>query len=89
VKESSAKYREVQQESKRSFNEKMKVETEYAAFQLGAIKITQYGTGMKLRPKFFGPYKETKKLNHGSYEVKKEGNQVGPNYTTTAAEYLK
>jgi len=40
---------------------------------LVAIKRTQYGTGMKLRPKFFGPYKVTKRLNHGRYEVKKEG----------------
>jgi len=79
----------VQQENRRSFNKKRKVEIEYALGELVAIKRTQYGTEMKLRPKFFGPYKVTKKLNHGRYVVKKEGNQEGPNITTTAAEYMK
>jgi len=45
----------VQQENRRSFNEKRKVDTKYAVGELVAIKRTQYGTGMKLRPKFSQP----------------------------------
>jgi len=40
---------------------------------------------MKLRPKFFGPYKVTKKMKHGRYEVQRVANRKGPNLTTTSA----
>jgi len=62
----------VQQENRSSFNEKRKVETEYAVGELVAIKRTQCGTEMKLRPKFFGPYKVTKNLITGAMKQRKK-----------------
>jgi len=79
----------VQQENKKTFNEKRKIETDYYLGDLVGIKRTQYGVGMKLRPTFFGPYKIAKKMKHGRYEVQKVGNHEGPNLTTTAAEFMK
>ncbi|KAH8402803.1 hypothetical protein KR222_008430, partial [Zaprionus bogoriensis] len=56
---------------------------------LVAIKRTHYGVGLKLKGKYFGPYKAVKVLNHGRYEVKRVGEGEGPFKTTTVAEYIK
>ncbi|GBP02650.1 Transposon Tf2-9 polyprotein [Eumeta japonica] len=79
----------MQQENKKSFDKKRVPETEYAPGELVAIKRTQFGTGMKLRPKFLGPYKITKKLDHGRYQVEKIGNCEGARFTTTVTEFMK
>ena len=54
-----------------------------------AIKRTQFGSGLKLKPKFLGPYRIVKKLNHGRYEVEKIGEGEGSRRCTTVAEYMK
>ncbi|KAH8336618.1 hypothetical protein KR059_010418, partial [Drosophila kikkawai] len=56
---------------------------------LVAIKRTQYGTGLKLKGKYLGPYKVVKINNHGRYEVERVGQGEGPYRTKTVAEYMK
>ncbi|GFY64444.1 hypothetical protein TNIN_32911 [Trichonephila inaurata madagascariensis] len=43
----------------------------YKEGDLVAIQRTQFGTGLKLRPKFLGPYKITKVNSRDRYEVEK------------------
>ncbi|GFW17395.1 uncharacterized protein TNCV_3906041 [Trichonephila clavipes] len=50
-----------------------------------AIQRTQFGTGLKLRPKYFGPYEVTKVNKHDRYEVQKIGQHEGPNFTCSPA----
>ncbi|KAH8325497.1 hypothetical protein KR074_001412, partial [Drosophila pseudoananassae] len=56
---------------------------------LVAIKRTQFGTGLKLKRKYLGPYTVTRKLRHVRYLVEKVGDDEGPNKTNTVAEYMK
>ncbi|GFY35441.1 hypothetical protein TNCV_195341 [Trichonephila clavipes] len=56
---------------------------------LVAIQRTQFGAGLKLRPKFLGPYKVTKVNSKDRYEVEKVGQHDGPNSTTTSADLMK
>lgn len=79
----------IQQENKRTFDRKRVPETAYEVNELVAIKRTQFGSGMKLRPKFLGPYRVVKKLGHGRYEVEKVGDSEGSRKCTTVSEYMK
>lgn len=79
----------IQQENRKDYNRKRVPETPYDIDELVAIKRTQFGTGMKLRPKFLGPYKVVQKLNHGRYVVEKVGGNEGSKRCTTVAEYMK
>jgi len=79
----------IQQKNRRSFNKGRKKEVNYKTNELVAIKRTQYGTGLKLKPKFFGPYKVVRILPHGRYDVEKVGDHEGPLKTSTVAEYMK
>ncbi|GFU53558.1 blastopia polyprotein [Trichonephila clavipes] len=54
-----------------------------------AIQRTQFGTGLKLRPKYFGPYEVTKVNKRDRYEVQKIGQHEGPNVTSTSADKMK
>jgi len=54
-----------------------------------AIKRTQYGTGLKLKGKYLGPYKVVKVGNHGRYEVERVGEGDGPYKTSKVGEYMK
>ncbi|GFU72825.1 uncharacterized protein TNCV_2782901 [Trichonephila clavipes] len=46
-----------QAENKRTYDRKSKKEPRYQIGDLVAIQRTQFGSGLKLRPKFLGPYK--------------------------------
>ncbi|GFT76128.1 uncharacterized protein TNCV_4645301 [Trichonephila clavipes] len=46
-----------------------------------ATQRTQFGTRLKLRPKYFGPYEVTKVNKHDRYEVQKIGQHEGSNVT--------
>lgn len=46
----------LREENKRTFNAKRKQATQYDVNDLVAIKRTQFGTNLKLRAKYFGPY---------------------------------
>ena len=54
-----------------------------------AIKGTQFGPGLKLKLKFYGPYKMLRKLKHDRYEVEKIGEGEGPKKVNSVAEFMK
>lgn len=61
----------------------------YRVGDLVAIQRTQFGVGLKLVPKYLGPYEVTKIRSNDRYEVRKVGCQEGPKVTSTAADYMK
>ncbi|GFX45409.1 putative blastopia polyprotein [Trichonephila clavipes] len=56
---------------------------------LQAIKRTQLGTGLKLRPKFYGPYRIKTVKPHDRYEVEKVSQHEGPHLASTAVDFMK
>jgi transposase InsO family protein/ribonuclease HI len=80
---------QVQAESSRTFNRKRKQATKYNVDDLVAIRRTQFGSGLKISPKFFGPYKVTRVGTNDRYDVKKFGYHEGPNSTVTSADNMK
>ncbi|GFX08210.1 transposon Tf2-9 polyprotein [Trichonephila clavipes] len=57
--------------------------------ELVAIKRTQFDAGLKLRPKFYGPYRIKTVKPHDRYEVEKVGQHEGPYLTSTAVDFMK
>lgn len=80
---------QIQEENCQTYNAKRKQATQYKVGELVAIKRTQFGTGMKLRPKFFGPYEITKVKGNDRYDVRKVGSHGGPGLTSTSADNMK
>ncbi|GFX74960.1 uncharacterized protein TNCV_1845321 [Trichonephila clavipes] len=50
----------LQSENRKAYNRRRKKVSLYKEGDLVAIQRTQFGAGLKLRPKFLGPYKVTK-----------------------------
>ncbi|GFV64493.1 hypothetical protein TNCV_105821 [Trichonephila clavipes] len=78
----------LQSENRKTYNRRKKASL-YKEGDLVAIQRTQFGAGLKLRPKFLGPYKVTKVNSKDRYEVEKVGQHDGPNSTTTSADLMK
>ncbi|GFX85683.1 transposon Tf2-9 polyprotein [Trichonephila clavipes] len=78
----------LQSENRKTYNRRKKASL-YKEGDLVAIQRTQFGAGLKLRPKFLGPYKVTEVNSKDRYEVKKVGQHDGPNSTTTSADLMK
>ena len=49
----------------------------------------QFGTNLKLKAKFFGPYKIIKIKEGNTFDVSKEGYYEGPQYTSACSEFIK
>ncbi|GFW05708.1 uncharacterized protein TNCV_3407741 [Trichonephila clavipes] len=79
----------LQSENRKTYNSRRKKASLYKEGDLVAIQRTQFGAGLKLRPKFLGPYKVTKVNSKDRYEVEKVGQHDGPNSTTTSADLMK
>ncbi|GFX89531.1 hypothetical protein TNCV_72241 [Trichonephila clavipes] len=79
----------LQSENRKTYNKRRKKALLYKVGDLVAIQRTQFGAGLKLRPKFLGPYKVTKVNSKDRYEVEKVGQHDGPNSTTTSADLMK
>ncbi|GFT81863.1 retrovirus-related Pol polyprotein from transposon 17.6 [Trichonephila clavipes] len=79
----------LQSENRKTYNRRRKKASLYKENDLVAIQRTQFGAGLKLRPKFLGPYKVTKVNSKDRYEVEKVGQHEGPNSTTTSADLMK
>ncbi|GFW16493.1 hypothetical protein TNCV_2351171 [Trichonephila clavipes] len=78
----------LQSENRKTYNRRKKASL-YKEGDLVAIQRTQFGAGLKPRPKFLGPYKVTKVNSKDRYEVEKVGKHEGPNSTTTSADLMK
>ncbi|GFU65390.1 retrovirus-related Pol polyprotein from transposon 17.6 [Trichonephila clavipes] len=76
-------------ENRKTYNRRRKKTSLYKEGDLVAIQRTQFGAGLKLRPKFLGPYKVTKVNSKDRYEVEKVGQHDGSNSTTTSADLMK
>ncbi|GFU73476.1 retrovirus-related Pol polyprotein from transposon 412 [Trichonephila clavipes] len=79
----------LQSENRKTYTRRRKKASLYKEGDLVAIQRTQFGAGLKLRPKFLGPYKVTKVNSKDRYEVEKVGQHEGPNSTTTSADLMK
>lgn len=79
----------IQEEQKQNYKRRRKKARKYKPGDLVAIIRTQFGTGLKLRGKFLGPYVVQKSKGKERYEVKKLGSGEGPYLTTTAADVMK
>lgn len=80
----------VQEENKKYYNKRRKDSQKYEIGDLVAIKRTQFGTGIKIKPKFLGPYKITKVCSKDRYEVEKvDRSAEGPNCTSSVADNMK
>ncbi|GFX84648.1 hypothetical protein TNCV_724561 [Trichonephila clavipes] len=79
----------LQSENRKTYNRRRKKVSLYKEGDLVALQRTQFGAGLKLRPKFLGPYKVTKVNSKDRYEVEKVGQHDGPNSTTTSADLMK
>lgn len=80
----------VQEENRKYYNKKRKESQKYMVGDLVAIKRTQFGTGLKLKPKYLGPYKVTKVNVNDRYEVEKaDSSAEGPNHTSSSADFMK
>jgi len=80
----------MQNENKHSYNLRRRPAATYEVGDIVAIKRTQLGGGLKLKPKYLGPYRVTKVKPKDTYDVVKESLTTdGPRYTTSCAEYMK
>ncbi|GFU93592.1 uncharacterized protein TNCV_3401641 [Trichonephila clavipes] len=79
----------LQDENKKQYNKHRKPAYNYKPGDTVATQRTQFGTRLKLRPKYFGPYEVTKVNKHDRYEVQKIGQHEGSNVTSTSADKMK
>ncbi|KAJ8982413.1 hypothetical protein NQ317_017215 [Molorchus minor] len=87
--ESKKQILKVQDENRKNYNLRRRHPKRYRVGDLVAIKRTQFGPGLKLKQKFFGPYEITKTKPNERYDVCKVGDHEGPVCTSTCSEYLK
>ncbi|XP_033363079.1 unconventional myosin-XVIIIa-like [Bombus vosnesenskii] len=80
---------EIQARDKWTYNKRRKKATAYRTGDLVAIERMQKGPGLKLHPKFLGPYRVIKVLRNDRYIVQREGEHEGPRTTSTAADHMK
>ncbi|GFX92386.1 transposon Tf2-9 polyprotein [Trichonephila clavipes] len=64
----------IQAENKRTYDRKRKKAPGYQKGDLVAIQRTQFGSGLKLRPKFLGPYKVIEVKPRDRYNLERVGN---------------
>lgn len=79
----------IQKENKKTYDLRRRQPRKYNGGDLVAIKRTQHGPGLKLKPKFLGPYRVTRVKGSDTYDVQKSGYHEGPVITSSCAEYMK
>lgn len=79
----------IQEKNRKTASKVTKPATVYKEGELVAIQRTQYGTGIKISPKFYGSYEVTKVKRGDRYEVARVGQGDGPERTSTAADFMK
>ncbi|GFV18722.1 hypothetical protein TNCV_4756091 [Trichonephila clavipes] len=76
-------------ENKRTYDRKRKRAPRYQKGDLVAIQRTQFGAGLKLRPKFLGPYKVIEVKPRDRYNLERVGNHEGPKLNSSSADLMK
>lgn len=79
----------VQDENRKTYNLRRKKPSKFNLHDLVAVKRTQLGPGLKLYPKFLGPYKIIRLKPNDTYDVEKCGQFDGPMQTSTCIEFMK
>ncbi|GBL76669.1 Pro-Pol polyprotein [Araneus ventricosus] len=79
----------IQAENKRTYDRKCMNAPSYQRGDLVVIQRTQFGTGLKLRPRFLGPYRIVKVKLRKRYDLEKVGNHDGPKLTNSSADLMK
>ncbi|GFU76310.1 hypothetical protein TNCV_2169741 [Trichonephila clavipes] len=79
----------IQAENKRTYDRKRKKAPRYQKGDLVAIQRTQFGSGLKLRPKFLGPYKIIEVKPRDRYNLERVGNHEGPKLISSSADLMK
>ncbi|KAL0841588.1 hypothetical protein ABMA28_015247 [Loxostege sticticalis] len=80
----------IQEENQRSYNKKRKESTKYKVGDFVAIKRTQFGGCLKLKPKYLGPYEVKNVKPNDRYDVEKVDHSTeGPCRTSSCADYMK
>lgn len=78
----------IQNENRRNYNKNRKEAYQYQIGDHVAIKRTQSGSGLKLKPKNLGPYEVTKKQPNDRYQLQKIGIHEGPFSTKSSADNM-
>ncbi|XP_028042638.1 uncharacterized protein K02A2.6-like, partial [Bombyx mandarina] len=60
--EAKAQILRMQEENRKTYNKRRKVGEMYKVGDLVAIQRTQFGNALKLKPKFYGPYRITREM---------------------------
>lgn len=79
----------IQRENQAQHNKKAKIPAQYGIGELVLIKLTQFGSAMKLKPHFLGPYKIIKIKRNDRYDVEKVSSTEGSTFTSTSADNMK
>ncbi|CAG4942267.1 unnamed protein product [Colias eurytheme] len=80
----------VQEENSKYFNKNRKISSQYTVGDLVAIKRTQFGSGLKLKPKYLGPYKVVKVKRNDRYDLEKvDSTTEGSISTSSSADNMK
>ncbi|GBO32305.1 Transposon Tf2-8 polyprotein [Araneus ventricosus] len=79
----------IQAENKRTYDRKCRNAPSYQRGDLVVIQRTQFGTGLKLRPRFLGPYRIVKVKPRNRYDLEKVGNHDCPKLTNSSADLMK
>ena len=84
--EARQQIQKIKEENHRSFNENRIPAMEYRVGDVVTIVRIQWGPGLKLAIRSFGPYRITKVKENDRYDVEKVGDGDGPIHTNTEAE---
>lgn len=79
----------IQNENRKQHNQHCKQSYKYQVGDLVFIKRTQFGTGLKIKPNFLGPYKVTQVNRNDRYRIEKVGDGEGPRQTASSADNMK
>lgn len=80
----------IQDENVRDYNKKRKESSKYEIGDVVATKRTQFGTGLKLKPKYLGPYRVIKVKRNDRYDLEKiDSTAEGPGRTSSSADHMK
>ncbi|KAG6448526.1 hypothetical protein O3G_MSEX005549 [Manduca sexta] len=75
----------IQDENRKHFNKHRKESSIYAEGDLVAIKRTQFGPGLKFKPKFLGPYKVIKCKRNDRYDIEKVDSSIERSMKTSSS----